>query len=98
MHGAADSVALDIAEIEGLRGDALAGKRGVAVDQDGQHLLLAFGADARLLGARPAHGHRIDGFQVAGIGHQMQHEAFAGAHRVQPGRADVVLDVSAAQE
>ncbi len=73
---AADGVRLQVREVERFRQDALAGKCGVAVHDDRPDFVKRFAravddrtvhAVARLLGARAAHGHGIDRFQVAGI-------------------------------
>ncbi len=52
---------------------------------------------ARLLGARAAHDHGIDRFEMAWIGSQMNAELAPLASAVFPRRADVILDVAAAQ-
>ena len=68
LKGAADVVAVEGGEVEGLGGDALAGEGGVAVDDHGEDLLagvevagfvLVFG-DALLIGAGAAHGMPVD--------------------------------------
>ena len=52
VDGSADFIGRQIAHVEGFGPDALAGKGGVAMHQDGQGLALAFGTAAGLLGAR----------------------------------------------
>ena len=79
-----------------LGDDALAGERGVAVDQDRQHRVRAGRVDLVL--GRPDHAHhdRVDRLEVARVGGQL--EADVGARRadVLAGRAEVVLDVAGA--
>ena len=76
VHGAADGVSLQVREIERFRQNALAGKRRVAVHHDRPNFVERFAravddrpvhAVTRLLGARAAHRHGIDRFQVARI-------------------------------
>src|SRR5271166_3075011 len=66
MNGAADSVAGEIGVIHGFREDALSGKGGVAVNQQGQIFFAAAFSSAVLLGASAADSYGIDGFEVAG--------------------------------
>ena len=94
----ADRKAFDASEVERLSRDALAGKSGVAVDHDGQNQFLAVGAGAHLLGARAAHGHRVHGFEMAGIRHQVDVNSAPVACEVVTGSADVVLHVAATQD
>jgi hypothetical protein len=63
VHRAAGAVALELREVQRLGDDALAGERGVAVQQHGQHekrLLV----DEVLLGARHAFDDRVDRLEV----------------------------------
>ena len=72
LDGAAHGKAGDGAETQGFCPDALAGKGRVAMDEHGQDFGLAGFSQAHLLGAGPAHGDRIHGFQVTGIRYQVQ--------------------------
>ena len=95
---AADRIRSDFGKIQRLRPDALPGESGVAVQHDGKHFFTSRGkARARLLGARAAHDHGIDGFKMAGIGSQMHAEPAPFARAVFARRADVILHVAAAQ-
>ncbi len=67
VHGAADAVAGERGHVERFGGNALSGEGCVAVEDDGQDLLLAFFADADLPGAGSAHDDRVDGFEMAGV-------------------------------
>ncbi len=84
VHGAADVVAGERGEVEGLGGDALAGEGCVAVQDDGEDLLLAFLADADLVGAGAAHDDGIDGLEVAGVGGEMQFDGLAAGRVYSP--------------
>src|SRR5260370_37734040 len=53
---------------------------------------------AGLLRAHPAHGYRIDGFQMAWIRDKMDADLFAGAGDVGARRAHVVFHVARAQD
>src|SRR5216684_4543488 len=97
VNGAADSVGLEVSEIKRFRPDALAGKGGVAVHDDGNDLLGAAGAVAGLLCAGTAHGDGVDGFEVAGIGDEMDADFLAGGGDVGAGGADVILHVACAE-
>ena len=78
VDAAAGVVALDAREAEAFPDNALPRKGGVAVDQDGQHLLVLevavlVAADVvaeGLLGADLAEHHRVHRFEVRGVGHQ----------------------------
>ena len=79
--------------------NALPGKGGVAVHQDGQDLGLADRAKRSLLGARAAHRDRVYGFQVAGIRYQVNATDLSVAPGLDiAGCADVVLHVATAQD
>ena len=65
VDGAADAVALDVAHRQALGDHALAGERGVAVDQDRQRRERAGRIDAVLHGAHHAQHDRVDRFEVA---------------------------------
>ena len=62
-HGVAGEVGI----IDGLRGDTLSGKCGVAVHEQREIFCLAAFTGAVLLGPGAPHRHRIYGFEVAGI-------------------------------
>ena len=65
---AAGPVAGELQQVQRLGHEALAGERGVAVDQD-RHAELAVGVVVQpLLGPHAALDHRVDGLQVAGVG------------------------------
>ncbi len=68
MDGAAGGIAIELREVQCFGHHALSGESGVAVDQQGDHALAMVVAEAVLLGAHDAFDHRIDRFQVAGIG------------------------------
>ena len=98
VHGAADAVAGERGEVEGFGGDALTGEGGVAVEDDGEDPLLAFLADADLVGAGAAHDDGVDGFEMAGVGGEMQSDGLAGGRGVFAGGSHVVLHVAAAED
>ena len=83
VHRAAGAVAAQLGEVERLGDDALAGERGVAVQQDRQHgeALLAL-VDHVLLGADDALEHRVDRLQVARVAGQRDGDLGVGAERV----------------
>ena len=58
--------------VEGLGEDSLAGEGCVAVDDEGEYGCLAALADALLLGACAAEDDGVDGFEVAGIGGEVE--------------------------
>ena len=64
----------------------------------GKHLLLAVGADAGLPGARASDGDGVDGFQMAGVGDEVEMDGAAIGGVVLAGGADVVFDVAAAED
>src|SRR5216684_2505778 len=96
VNRAADGIGLKVSEIERFRPDALAGKGGVAVHDDGDNVLGAAGAVARLLGAGAADSDGIDGFEVAGVGDEVDADFFAGGGDVGAGGADVIFHVTCA--
>ena len=73
MDAAAGIIAPDPGKTEAFPNNALPGKGGITVDQNRQYLAELAGANIItdcLGGADLAQHHRIDGFKVAGIGHQ----------------------------
>ena len=94
---AADGVGVNIGEIERFRPDSLASECRVAVQDNREHLAASIGALTRLLGAGAADGHRIHGFQVAGVRHQMNANCGAAGGLIFAGRANVILHVARAQ-
>ena len=95
---AADRIRPDVGKIQRLRPNALPGKGRVPVQNDRKNFLHSAGiSGARLLGARAAHDHGIDRFEVARIRSQVNAELAPFARAVFPRRADVILDVAAAQ-
>src|ERR1700739_1396853 len=96
MDGAADGIRPQVSHIERLRPYALPGERRVAVQQYRQDLPdPARVAGAGLLRARTAYDHRIDRFEMAWIGSEMNAKPAACAGAIFPCRADVVLHVAA---
>ena len=97
VHGAAGAVAAQLRQVQRLGHDALAGERGVAVQQHRQHgeALLAL-VDAVLLGADDALEHRVDRLEVRRVGGQVD----LGLAAVRGGElalgAEVVLHVAGA--
>src|ERR1700692_2519264 len=67
VNRSADGKAAEVGIVHGLRGNALAGKCGVAVHEDGQVLLLSSLAGAVLLGASASHCNWIDRFEMAWV-------------------------------
>ena len=73
VQRAADGVAGQLAEVERLLDDALAGEGGVAVDQQRHHACRGSRSPLRSCLARtPAQGHGVDELQVAGVEAQRQ--------------------------
>ena len=91
---AADPIAGDVAHRQGLGDDALAGERGVAVDEDRQHGIRAGRVDLVLGGPDHALDDRVDGLQVARVGGELEEDVGAGRAHVLAGRAEVVLHVA----
>ena len=96
VHGAADVVAGQLREVEGLRDHALAGERGVAVDEHGEHDPAPLVAEPVLLRPRDSLDHGIDGLEVARVGRERHRDRATRAGGVLAGRAEVVLHVAAA--
>ena len=96
VNGAADPVP-KVGVVQGLGENALASKRGVAVNQQGQIFSRSVFRGAVMLGPRAADGHRVNGFQVAWIRNQMDVNLARRARFVISGRAHVVLHVAAAE-
>ena len=97
VNRAADGVGGKIVEVERFRPNSLTCEGGVAMQSDRQHTLPALRANARLFGARAAHGHRIHGFQMTRIRDEMNFDAASGRRAIFSGGADVILDVAASQ-
>ncbi len=94
---AAGAVTLEARQAEALGHHALAGKRGVAVDQqrhDGR-ALARLAAVLVLLGAHLAEHHRIDDLEMRGVGGQRQVHVVA-VERAVRGSAEVILHVARA--
>src|SRR5437867_4066721 len=96
MDGAARLEAGELREIESFGDDALGSKSRVAVKQHGHALGPVLIAEALLLGARAALDHRIDRFDVAGVGRERQMNGVATSAGAVAGKADVVLDIAVA--
>ena len=96
VHGAADAVALDARQVERLGHHALAGERGVAVQQQRQHRERLGVVDAVLLGPHHALDDRIDGLEVRWVGGQLDGDLVAQAGDELAGLAEVVLHVARA--
>jgi len=97
VHGAAGAVALQVVQLQHLGDQALAGERGVAMDQHAHHPAPLEVAMAALLGAHAPHHHRIDGLEVAGVERQRQVHRVAERIDAIARVAEVVLDVAAAR-
>ena len=99
MQGAARRVALEALQVERLGDDALPCERGVAVDEDRQRdrrvVEPGAGRAVRLLGARPALDDRVDGLEMARVGHD-RHLDLAAVGDARARRREVVLHVAAA--
>src|SRR6266849_4587045 len=67
VNRSADGVGGKVGVVHGFGEDALSGKGGVAVDQQGEIFFASAFASTVLLGASAAYRYRIDGFEVAGI-------------------------------
>ena len=80
MNGAAGGIAVELRKIQRLRHHALAGKSRVAVDQQRNHALAGGVAQAVLLGPHDAFHHRVDRFQVAGIGRDRNRDLASRSH------------------
>ncbi len=98
MHGAAGAVAAHLRELEGFHVHALAGERGVAVDQHRHHRIerrrFRTGLPAPLhAGAHGTFDHRIDDFQMRGVKRQGQMHRAAGGFHIR-GETHVVFHVA----
>ena len=96
VDGAADAVAGDVAHGEALGHDALAGERGVAVDEERQRRDTSPAARCWSCdGAHHAQHDRVDGLEVAGVGGELEPDARRpiGLSYL-PRRAEVVLHVA----
>ena len=92
---AAGAIPLELRQVEGLRHQALAGKRRVAVDQERQHLLAELRVVAPpLLGARAALHHGVHRLEVAGVGGEADVDGRAVLGDVVGGVPTVILDVA----
>ncbi len=107
VNGAAHGVGLQIREIQRFRPDTLARERPVAVHHDRDDFIQRFRrtvdvraaqAVAGLLRAHPAHGDRIDSFEMAWIRNKMDADLFAGAGDVGARRAHVIFHVARAED
>ncbi len=94
LDRSSDVVAVEGGEVEGLGGDALAGEGGVAVDDHGEDFLLALFAYAFLVGAGAAHDDGVYGFEVAGVGGEVEADGLAVGGDEIAGRAGVILYVA----
>ena len=83
--------------VHGLGEDALPGECGVAMDEERKIFFASAFAGAVLLGASAADGDGIDGFEVAGIGDQVDVNFAAAARGVFAGGSHVILHVSGAE-
>ena len=93
---AAGAVAPQLRQVERLGDHALAGERGVTVDQDWQHRELLATVENVLFGPGDALEHRVDGLQVAGVGRQRDLDPLSVLSDELTIRAEVVLDVAGA--
>jgi hypothetical protein len=98
MDGSADGVVRNIGEVDGLRRDALAREGGVAVERHRQDAFDAGGTPALLARARAPHDDAVDGLQVARVGRKVDLNVAPRVRNISAGRADVILDVAAAQD
>ena len=93
---AAHAVALDVGQVERLGDHTLAGERGVAVDQHREHRVVARRLDQVHLCPRHPDHHGVDGFEVRGVGRQLDADGVAPPALELPGLAEVVLHVARA--
>ena len=98
MDGAAGLVAVESREVEGFRYNPLAGKGGLAVDQHRQDLLPAAGAGETLPGPAFADHHRVNSFEVAGVGGEGEVDLLSGGVFAVGGKALVVFHIPFADE
>jgi hypothetical protein len=97
VNAAAYGVAVDGAEVHGFRPDSLTGEGRVAVNNDRQDAIDAVNAIAVLTSTGAAHGHWIDSLEMARVRDEVQRDMAAIAGGEFAGRANVVLDVAAAE-
>src|SRR5262249_44164619 len=98
MQRPTDAVSRNIGKVQGLGEDALAGKRAVAVHEQGQKFLTAAFTGTILLGARATDRHRVNRFQVTGIGDEMDVDLCATAGDVFAGGAHMVCPLPPAED
>ncbi|CNU75443.1 Uncharacterised protein [Mycobacterium tuberculosis] len=104
VDGAADAVARQIRQVQRLGDHTLTGERGIAMQHQRHHRErpLAVAVDASvveqiLLGPHQSLQHRVDGLQMRRVGGQRHLNVVVAEHlQVQPGGAQVVLDVTGA--
>ena len=91
---AADSVAGDVAHVEALGDDTLAGERGVAVHEDRQHRVRARTIDHVLARPRHAPDDGVDCFEVRRVCGELDLDVSARRAHELARRPEVVLDVA----
>src|ERR1035437_3673659 len=96
VDGAAGGVAIELREVERLGHHALSGEGRIAVDQDGDDAFARRIAEAILLGTDDAFDYRVDGFQVARVGRDGNHDLAAAGGLAHARGAEVILDVARA--
>ena len=94
---AADVVGRKLRQVERLLDDSLAGKGGVAVDEEQHRPVAQVVADPVLLGAHAAHRHRVDELEVARVERQREVDPAAVFRRPVARVTHVVLHVAAAR-
>ena len=96
VQGAAGGVSLQVCHLQGLHDDALAGKRCVTVNQDGQNrvALNALLAVDVLLSADNTLEHGVSGFEVRGVSGHVHLGLLAGIGGEDALGAEVVLHVT----
>ena len=72
VNGAAGGVAASLGQVEGLHHHALAGERGVAMQDNGQDLLARLVIASVLTGPDGAFNHGVDDLQMGGVERQGQ--------------------------
>src|SRR5258708_35593643 len=98
MDRAADRIRLDVGKIQRLRPNALPGEGRVPVQEDRKYFFCSAGiAGTRLLGARAAHNHGIDRFEMAWIRRQVNAEFASLVSAIFSRRSNMILYVAAAQ-
>ena len=96
MDRAAGAVAAQLRQVERLGDDSLAGERGVAVHEHGQHGVGRALVEAVLLGAGDALEHGVDDLEVRRVGRDRDLDLVAVAGGELALDAEVVLDVAGA--